>query len=253
MEKIIIFDTTLRDGEQTVGVTFNPQEKLEIAFQLQELGVDIIEAGFPASSPGDFEAVSRIAKEVRSPIICGLARAVPDDVDRACEAIRVAENPRIHVFVSSSDIHLVYQYKKSREEIIEMAREMVMRAKKQYSDVEFSPMDATRTDSKFLRKIVETAILAGATTINIPDTVGYIMPEEFLAMINDIRQNVPNIDKTIISVHCHNDLGLAVANSLSAIKGGARQIECTINGIGERAGNASLEEIVMALTVRNDF
>jgi 2-isopropylmalate synthase len=253
MDRIFIFDTTLRDGEQSAGVTLNTQEKLEIAKQLEKLGVDIIEAGFPATSPGDFTAVSRIAKEVRTPVICGLARAVANDVDRACEAIRGAANPRVHVFISSSDIHLVYQYKKNRDEILEMAREMVARAKKQYSDVEFSPMDASRTDAEFLYRIVEAAIDAGATTVNIPDTVGYAMPAEWGNLIEGIFNNVPNIHKAVVSVHCHNDLGLAVANSLEAVRRGARQIECTINGIGERAGNASLEEVVMSLRTRQEY
>jgi 2-isopropylmalate synthase len=253
MDRVFIFDTTLRDGEQSAGVTLNTQEKLEIAKQLEKLGVDIIEAGFPATSPGDFEAVSRIAKEVRTPIICGLARAVANDVDRACEAIKGAANPRVHVFISSSDIHLVYQYKKNRDEILEMARAMVARAKKQYSDVEFSPMDASRTDAEFLYKIVEAAIDAGATTVNIPDTVGYAMPAEWGNVIEGIINHVPNIHKAVISVHCHNDLGLAVANSLEAVRRGARQIECTINGIGERAGNASLEEAVMSLKTRQEY
>jgi len=253
MDKVIIFDTTLRDGEQSAGVTLNSQEKLEIAKQLEKLGVDIIEAGFPATSPGDFEAVSRIAKEVRTPVICGLARAVANDVDRACEAIKGAESPRVHVFISSSDIHLVYQYKKSREEILEMGREMVARAKKRYSDIEFSPMDASRTEPEYLYKILEAAISAGATTVNIPDTVGYAMPAEWGNLIEGIVNNVPNIDKAVISVHCHNDLGLAVANSLEAVRRGARQIECTINGIGERAGNASLEEVVMGLKTRQEY
>jgi 2-isopropylmalate synthase len=253
MDKVIIFDTTLRDGEQSAGVTLNTREKLEIAKQLEKLGVDIIEAGFPATSPGDFEAVSLIAKEVRTPIICGLARAVANDVDRACEAVKGAENPRVHVFISSSDIHLVYQYKKSRDEILEMGREMVARAKKHYSDIEFSPMDASRTDSEFLYRIVEAAIDAGATTVNIPDTVGYAMPAEWGNLIEGVFKNVPNIHKAVVSVHCHNDLGLAVANSLEAVKRGARQVECTINGIGERAGNASLEEVVMGLKTRQEY
>ncbi len=253
MDKVIIFDTTLRDGEQSAGVTLNTQEKLEIAKQLEKLGVDIIEAGFPATSPGDFESVSRIAKEVRTPVICGLARAVANDVDRACEAIKGAESPRVHVFISSSDIHLVYQYKKSREEILEMGREMVARAKKHYSDIEFSPLDASRTEPEYLYKILEAAISAGATTVNIPDTVGYAIPAEWGNLIEAILNNVPNIHKAVLSVHCHNDLGLAVANSLEAVRRGARQVECTINGIGERAGNASLEEIVMALKTRQDY
>ena len=253
MDRVIIFDTTLRDGEQAAGGRMNIDEKLEIARQLELLGVDVIEAGFPLSSPSDFEAVKTIAQEVRKPVICALARALPQDIDRAWEAIKDAEHPRIHTFLSASDIHLVYQMKKSREEIMEMARSMVTRAKKYVADVEFSPMDASRTEPDYLYQILREAIAAGATTVNIPDTVGYAIPAEFGHLIEGITQNVPNIDKAVISVHCHNDLGLAVANSLEAIKHGARQVECTINGIGERAGNASLEEIVMALKTRDDF
>ncbi len=253
MEKVIIFDTTLRDGEQSAGGSLNIQEKLEIARQLEKLGVDVIEAGFPATSPGDFEAVSLIAREVRKPIICGLARAVPGDVDAACDAIKGAESPRVHVFISSSDIHLIYQYKKGREEIMAMAGEMVARARKRYGDIEFSPMDASRTDLDFLCKIVEVAIDAGATTVNIPDTVGYAVQSEWGNLVEALMNRVPNIHAAVVSVHCHNDLGMAVANSLEAVRRGARQVECTINGIGERAGNASLEEIVMALKTRQDF
>jgi|DewCreStandDraft_2_1066082.scaffolds.fasta_scaffold00423_4 2-isopropylmalate synthase len=250
---VIIFDTTLRDGEQSPGATLNVEEKLEIAHQLARLGVDVIEAGFPISSPGDFEAVRRIAREVRTCTICGLARAVPEDIDRAWEALREAEDPRIHVFISSSDIHLAHQLRKSREEVLEMARAMVARAKSYLSNVEFSPMDATRSDREYLVEILNAAIEAGATTINIPDTVGYAVPEEFADLIRYLYERVRGIDKVVVSVHCHDDLGMAVANSLAAIKAGARQVECTINGIGERAGNASLEEIVMALKTRRDF
>jgi 2-isopropylmalate synthase len=253
MDRVIIFDTTLRDGEQAAGGRMNIQEKLEIAKQLEKLGVDVIEAGFPISSPSDFEAVSTIAKEVRTPVICALARALPQDIDRAWEAIKKAERPRIHVFLSASDIHRVYQLKKSREEILQASRDMVVRAKKYVDDVEFSPMDASRTEPEYIYQIIEAVIDAGATTVNIPDTVGYAIPAEFGSLIKGIFKNVPNIDRAIISIHCHNDLGLAVANSLEAIKQGARQVECTINGIGERAGNASLEEIVMAIKTRNDF
>jgi 2-isopropylmalate synthase len=253
MDKVIIFDTTLRDGEQAAGGTLNVQEKLEIAKQLERLGVDVIEAGFPISSPGDFEAVSLIAKEVRKPIICGLARAYPDDIDRAWEAIREAAHPRIHVFLSSSDIHLGYQLKKSRQEVLNTAREMVARAKSYTDDIEFSPMDASRTEPQYLYQILEAVIDTGANTVNIPDTVGYAIPGEFGKLIEGIVNNVPNINKAVISVHCHNDLGLAVANSLEAVRRGARQVECTVNGIGERAGNASLEEIVMAIKTRQDF
>jgi len=253
MDKVIIFDTTLRDGEQAAGGTLNIREKLDIAKQLEKLGVDVIEAGFPITSPGDFEAVRLIAKEVRIPVICALARAHPDDIDRAWEAIRQAEHPRIHVFLSASDIHRIYQLKKSREEILEMSRGMVVRAKKYTGDIEFSPMDASRTELGYLHQILAAVIDAGATTVNIPDTVGYAIPAEFGSLIGGIFQNVPNINQAIVSVHCHDDLGLAVANSLEAVKQGARQVECTINGIGERAGNASLEEIVMAIKTRKDF
>ncbi len=253
MDKVIIFDTTLRDGEQAAGAKMNLQEKLEIAKQLEKLGVDVIEAGFPISSPGDFEAVSTIAREVRTPVICALARAVLQDIDRAWEAIKEAPHPRIHVFLSASDIHRIYQLKKSREEILQASRDMVARAKKYVDDVEFSPMDASRTEPGYIYQILEAVIGAGATTLNIPDTVGYAIPAEFGSLIEGIFKNVPNINRAIVSVHCHNDLGLAVANSLEAIKRGARQVECTINGIGERAGNASLEEIVMAIKTRGDF
>jgi len=253
MDKVIIFDTTLRDGEQAAGGTLNIQEKLEIARQLEKLGVDVIEAGFPITSPGDFEAVRLIAKEVRIPVICALARAHPDDIDRAWEAVKPAEHPCIHVFLSASDIHRIHQLKKSREEILEMSRGMVARAKKYTDDIEFSPMDASRTEPEYLYQIVAAVIDAGATTVNIPDTVGYAIPAEFGSLIGGIFKNVANINRAIVSVHCHDDLGLAVANSLEAVKRGARQVECTINGIGERAGNASLEEIVMAIKTRKDF
>ncbi len=253
MNRVIIFDTTLRDGEQAAGGTLNIQEKLEIARQLERLGVDVIEAGFPASSPGDFEAVSLIAREVHTPTICALTHANPNAIDRAWEAVKGAEHPRIHVFLSASDIHLSYQLKKSRDEILQTARDMVARAKKYTGDIEFSPMDASRTDPKYLHQILEAVIAAGATTVNIPDTVGYAIPDEFGRLIEGIIQNVPNISQAVISVHCHNDLGLAVANSLEAARRGARQVECTINGIGERAGNASLEEIVMTIKTRSDF
>ncbi|MEA2085935.1 MAG: 2-isopropylmalate synthase [Chloroflexota bacterium] len=253
MDRVIIFDTTLRDGEQAAGGTLNTQEKLEIARQLERLRVDVIEAGFPISSPGGFEAVRLIAKEVRTLVICALARAHPDDIDRAWEAVKEAAHPRLHVFLSASDIHLLHQLKKSREEILETSREMVVRAKRYTDDIEFSPMDASRTEPEYIYQILEAVIDAGATTVNIPDTVGYAIPQEFGRLLEGIFQNVPNIGRAVVSVHCHNDLGLAVANSLESIKRGARQVECTINGIGERAGNASLEEIVMAIKTRNDF
>ncbi|GAH71671.1 unnamed protein product, partial [marine sediment metagenome] len=253
MDKVIIFDTTLRDGEQAAGASLNAQEKLEIAKQLDKLGVDVIEAGFPISSPGDFEAVQFIAQEIRRPIICALSHANVEAIDRAWQAVEEAAHPRIHVFLSASDIHLLYQLNKSREEILERAKKMVARAKNYAADVEFSPMDASRTEPSYLYHVLEAAIDAGATTVNIPDTVGYATPQEFGSLIQGILVNVPNIRKALISVHCHNDLGLAVANSLEAIRSGARQVECTVNGIGERAGNASLEEIVMALKTRQDF
>ena len=253
MDRVVIFDTTLRDGEQAAGGTLNIQEKLEIARQLGKLGVDVIEAGFPISSPGDFEAVRRIAREVRGSVICALARAHPDDIDRAWEAVKEAEHPRIHVFLSASEIHRVYQLKKSREEILQMSRDMVAKAKKYTNDIEFSPMDASRAEPAYIHQILEAAIDAGANTVNIPDTVGYAIPDEFGSLIEGIFQKVPNISRAVVSVHCHNDLGLAVANSLESVRRGARQVECTINGIGERAGNASLEEIVMAVKTRGDF
>jgi 2-isopropylmalate synthase len=248
-----IFDTTLRDGEQSPGVALNVEEKLEIAQALERMRVDIIEAGFPASSPGDFESVTEIAKKVRGSVIAGLARAVPGDVDACWEAVRHAESPRIHVFLSSSDIHIMHQLEKDREQVLEMAREMVKRAKSYTSDVEFSPMDATRSEPAYVFRMLTECIDAGATTINIPDTVGYAIPEEFAEFIRRIQENVPNVHKAVLSVHCHNDLGLAVANSLAAVRAGARQVEVCVNGIGERAGNASLEEVVMAIKTRADF
>ena len=253
VEPVIIFDTTLRDGEQAAGAGLSTREKLEIAKQLEKLGVDVIEAGFPISSPGDFEAVQLIAKEIQDSTVCALAHANAEAIDRAWEAIKEAKSPRIHVFLSASDIHLLYQLKKSREEILEISRDMVARAKRYADDVEFSPMDASRTEPAYIYQILEAVIGVGATTVNIPDTVGYAIPQEFGDLIEGIFKSVPNINKAVVSIHCHNDLGLAVANSLEAIRRGARQVECTINGIGERAGNASLEEIVMALKTRSDF
>src|SRR3989337_1630206 len=251
-EFIRIFDTTLRDGEQSPGASMNVEEKIIIAKQLARLGVDIIEAGFAMSSPGDFDAVRRISHEVEGPAVCSLARAKPEDIDRAWEALKGAPKPRIHTFISTSDIHLKYQFKMTREEAMKRAVEMVKRARGYVDDVEFSPMDASRSDVKYLYEVLEAVIAAGAGTINIPDTVGYAIPSEFGGLIRSIKENVPNINKAVISVHCHNDLGLAVANSLAAVMNGARQVECTINGIGERAGNASLEEIVMILKTRHD-
>ena len=253
MEKVIIFDTTLRDGEQAAGGSLNIPEKLEIAKQLEKLGVDIIEAGFPVTSPGDFEAVRLIAEEVRTPVICVLTHANLEAVDQSWEAVKGAAHPCIHIVLSSSDIHLFYQLRKSREEILKMSCDTVARARKYVDNVEFSAMDASRTDPAYIYQILEAVIDAGATTVNIPDTVGYAMPDEFGSLIDNVFKNVPNVKKAIVSVHCHNDLGLAVANSLEAIKRGARQVEGTINGIGERAGNASLEEIIMAIKTRQDF
>jgi 2-isopropylmalate synthase len=255
-DRIIIFDTTLRDGEQSPGATLNVDEKLTIARQLARLGVDVIEAGFPYASPGDFEAVQKIAQAVgveSGPIICGLARATRQDIQAAGEALKPAVHPRIHTFIATSDIHLEYKLKKTRQEVLAIAQEMVAYAKSFVDDVEFSPEDAGRSDPEFLYQVLERAIAAGATTVNIPDTVGYTTPAEFGAIIRGIKENVPNIDQAIISVHGHNDLGLAVANFLEAVKNGARQLECTINGIGERAGNAALEELVMALHVRRQY
>ena len=253
MDRVIIFDTTLRDGEQSPGFSLTSDQKIKMAQQLAKLGADVIEAGFPAASPDDFAAVRRIAREVRGPIIAGLARAVPEDIDRCWEAIKEAAHPRIHVFLSSSDIHLQSQFRLSREEALERCREMVSRAKGYCEDVEFSPMDATRTEIDFLLQMIEAAIESGATTINVADTCGYAVPEQFGSLIRTIRETVPGADKVVISVHCHDDLGMAVANALSAVVNGARQVEGCINGIGERAGNAAIEEIVMALNVRRDY
>ena len=251
-DKVLIFDTTLRDGEQGAGATMTADQKVEIAHQLDRLGVDIIEAGFPISSPGEMASVQRIASEVRRPVICALAHANNAAVDAAWESLKGAARPRIHVFLSTSEIHMLHQLRKDREEVLGLACDNVARARGYCDDVEFSPMDATRSDPEYVFRLLEAAIDAGATTVNIPDTVGYTTPEEFHSLIRGIVENVRNIDKAKISVHCHNDLGMAVANSLAAVRAGARQVECTINGIGERAGNASLEEIVMALDTRGD-
>jgi 2-isopropylmalate synthase len=251
-EYVKVFDTTLRDGEQSPGFSLTSPQKLALARQLARLGVDVIEAGFPAASPDDFAAVQAVAREVRGPVIAGLARAVPADIDQCWEAIRAAERPRIHTFLSSSDIHLESQFRMRREEAKHRAVEMVRRARGYTEDVEFSPMDATRSDWSYVCEVLEAVIEAGATTVNIADTCGFAQPDEFGMMITYLREHVANIQRATISVHCHNDLGLAVANSLAAIKAGARQVECCINGIGERAGNAALEELVMALTVRRD-
>lgn len=253
MRIIRIFDTTLRDGEQSPGASMNVQEKLAVAKQLAKLGVDVIEAGFAFSSPGDFESVKTIGCEVEGPIICSLARAREEDIKSAWEALREAPKKRIHTFHSTSDIHLKHQFRLSREEALRRSVEMVKLARTYVDDVEFSPMDATRTDIGYLCEVVEAVIDAGAGTVNIPDTVGYSIPSEFGALISSIRVRVKNIDKAVIAVHCHNDLGLATANSLSAVLNGAGQIECTVNGIGERAGNCSMEEVVMALRTRRDI
>jgi 2-isopropylmalate synthase len=250
--RIRVFDTTLRDGEQSPGCSMNVQEKLRLAHQLDRLGVDVIEAGFPIASEGDFAAVQAIAAAIRRPIIAGLARACAPDIERAWQALKGAARPRIHVFLATSDIHLQHKLKISRQQCLEQARDSVRLAKSLCADVEFSPEDATRTDHEFLYQVLNAVVEAGATTLNIPDTVGYSMPAEFGELIQSIRQRVRGIENVTISTHCHNDLGLAVANSLAALAAGARQVECTINGIGERAGNASLEEIVMAMRVRPD-
>jgi 2-isopropylmalate synthase len=251
-DRVVIFDTTLRDGEQCPGATMTFEEKIEVADMLDAMGVDIIEAGFPIASEGDFEAVSAIAKRAKNATIAGLARAINADIDRAGEAVRYAKRGRIHTFVSTSPIHLAHQMRKSEAEVLEIITATVARARNLVEDIEWSAMDATRTPIDYLCQCVEAAIKAGATTINLPDTVGYATPDEYFAMFRDVRQRVPNADKAVFSTHCHNDLGLAVANSLAALSGGARQIECTINGIGERAGNAALEEIVMAIKTRAD-
>ncbi len=250
MEKVYIFDTTLRDGEQSPGATMTMEEKLDVAKQLARLRVDVIEAGFPAASPGDLAAVRQIALEVEGPVICALARTTKDDIDKAWEAVRHAARPRIHTFIATSDIHLEHKLRMTRQQVLKVAREMVAYAKEKCEDVEFSPEDAGRSDPEFLYEVLEAVLEEGATVLNIPDTVGYCLPDEFGALIAGIRQNVRGIERCIISTHCHNDLGLATANSLAGVKAGARQVECTINGIGERAGNAPLEEVVMALKVR---
>lgn len=256
LDRVLIFDTTLRDGEQSPGATMNVAEKLAVAKQLARLNVDIIEAGFPFASPGDFEAVQTIAGEVgtpQGPVICGLARATKGDIEAAAKAVAPAAKGRIHTFIATSDIHMKYKLKKSRADVLAIADEMVSYAKSFTHDVEFSPEDAGRSDPEFLYEVLERAIIAGATTLNIPDTVGYLTPSEFGDLIRGIKANVPSINRVVISVHGHNDLGLAVANFLEAVKAGARQLECTINGIGERAGNAALEELVMALHVRRQY
>ncbi|MBF0569510.1 MAG: 2-isopropylmalate synthase [Candidatus Omnitrophica bacterium] len=252
-DRVLIFDTTLRDGEQAPGASMNQREKLEVAFALERLGVDIIEAGFPVISKGDFESVSMVAKKIKNCSVAGLARSVRKDIDAAAEALKPAKRPRIHVFLATSKIHMEHKLRKTPEEIVQIAVDAVKRAREFVDDVEFSPEDASRSEKKFLYRVLEAVIKAGARTVNIPDTVGYAMPEQYGQLIADIRNNVPNINKAVISVHCHDDLGLAVANSLAAVKNGARQVECTVNGIGERAGNCSMEEVVMALRTRQDY
>src|SRR3954463_12076348 len=248
--RVIIFDTTLRDGEQSPGISLNTAEKLEIAHQLARLGVDVIEAGFPIASPGDFEAVRAIAREVEGPVVAGLARAHAADIDRAWDAVRESPRPRIHTFISTSDIHIVHQLQSTREDVKGQARAAVAHAKSLVDDVEFSPMDATRADVEYTAEVVQIALDEGATTINIPDTVGYAMPHEYAEFLTRLYELAPGLRDVVLSVHCHDDLGLAVANSFAGLQAGARQVECAVNGIGERAGNASLEEIVMLLHTR---
>ena len=252
-EKVIIFDTTLRDGEQSPGASMNREEKLQVARALCRLKVDIIEAGFPIASPGDFDAVKAIAEEIDGPVIAGLARSLEKDITAAAGAVKNAKRSRIHVFLATSAIHREFKLKNVKDELIKQAITSVQMALAHCKDVEFSPEDASRTEPEFLCDVVQAVIEAGATTVNIPDTVGYAVPEQYGALIHILKTKVPNIDKAVISVHCHDDLGLAVANSLAGVKNGARQVECTINGIGERAGNAALEEVVMALRTRNDY
>lgn len=251
--RIYIFDTTLRDGEQSPGASLNVQEKLEIARQLERLGVDVIEAGFPISSPGDFQAVQEISKIIKNTVVCALSRAIEKDIDVAADALKAAVRPRIHTGLGVSDTHLQYKLKLSREEALERGVHAVKHARKYVDDVEYFLEDSGRADIDYLCQVIEAVIKAGATVINIPDTTGYMTPDEYGARIHTVMERVPNIDRVTVSVHCHNDLGMAVANSLAGVMAGARQIECTINGIGERAGNTSLEEVVMAMKVRNDF
>ncbi len=251
--QIIIFDTTLRDGEQSPGASMSLEEKIQIARAFQDLGVDVMEAGFPAASPGDFEAVSEISKILKKTIPCGLARAVKTDLEKCVQSLKHAKHYRIHTFISTSDLHIKHKLQKTREEVLDLIKSSVEYARKHTDDVEWSPEDATRTDIDYLCKTIELAIKCGATTINIPDTVGYAIPDDYGNIIKNIFNRVPNIDKVTVSTHTHNDLGLAVANAIAGIKEGARQVECTINGIGERAGNAALEEIVMAIKTRNDL
>jgi 2-isopropylmalate synthase len=251
-QRVILFDTTLRDGEQSPGISLNSAEKLEIAQQLARLGVDVIEAGFPIASPGDFDAVRTIARQVEGPVICGLARAQAPDVERAWEAVRDAARPRIHTFISTSDIHIEHQLRSTREDVKAGARAAVSHARSLCEDVEFSPMDATRAEPEFTAEVLQIAIDEGATTINIPDTVGYTTPDEYKRFLGRLYELTPGLRDVVLSVHCHDDLGLAVANSIAGVEAGARQIECAVNGLGERAGNASLEELIMLLHTRRD-
>jgi 2-isopropylmalate synthase len=251
-DRIVIFDTTLRDGEQSPGASMTMEEKLQVAELLDQMGVDIIEAGFPIASQGDFEAVQEIARKMEKATVAGLARAIAADISRAGEAVKPAKRPRIHTFVSTSPIHLAHQMRKTEDDVLQIIAATVTQARNLVDDVEWSAMDATRTPIDYLCRCVEAAIKAGATTVNLPDTVGYAVPEEYAAMFRAVRERVPNADKVIFSTHCHDDLGMAVANSLAGVEGGARQIECTINGLGERAGNAALEEVVMAVRTRHD-
>ena len=252
MKKIIVFDTTLRDGEQAPGASLTSEQKLEIAYQLESLGVDVIEAGFPIASPDDFNAVDSVARNIKKSAVCGLARCLAPDIKAASKSLKKAKHPRIHIFLATSKIHLKYKFRKAEDEILKLAISATKLARGLCDDIEFSPEDATRSDRSFLFRVIEAAITQGARTINIPDTVGYSYPQEIHSLIEDIINNVPNINKAVISIHCHDDLGLAVGNSLSAVLAGARQVHCTINGIGERAGNASLEELVMAFKTRKD-
>lgn len=251
--RIIVFDTTLRDGEQVPGCQLNTLEKIEVAKALEELGVDVIEAGFPISSPGDLKSVQEITKVVKEPVIAALSRAIKGDIDAAVESLKYAKHKRIHTFISSSDVHIIHQFRSTREKIMEQGVEAVKYAKKFAEDVEFSAMDAGRTENEFLAKFIEATIAAGATTVNIPDTTGYCLPSEFGAKIKYLFEHVKNIERAIVSVHCHNDLGMATANTIAAVQNGARQIEVTVNGVGERAGNTSLEEAVMIIKTRKDL